>query len=239
LAKALAAGVLRGPTYIVCIDDFVRFDAVPRGRFYRSYELCASEPQVEGRENYYQKILETDSTGELLEWEDWDTPDSVDWDLYNSLLMELDRINRYSPKELPGLMERYSKYFHHVSNSGGCAGLDTGTIIVEGILIYHSKAYVSLFDQCIFLDAPYDLCWKRRRARDTVLLPRGDLWDDPPGYYSLVVWPWHIRMREFLLESGTLKDKMHIFSFSGSMEHDLVGNCLSFIPSVFRIQWDR
>jgi hypothetical protein len=45
------------------------------------------------------------------------------------------------------------------------------------------------------------------------------LWDDPPGYFDLAVWPRYLELRQELEESSKLK-YMHIFNPANNKEMD-------------------
>ena len=56
------------------------------------------------------------------------------------------------------------------------------------------------------------------------------LWDDPPGYYELAVWPRYLDMRVYIESDINIKKQIHMISVPNE---DLFQICSSLIPAFY------
>lgn len=191
---------------------------------------------VEGRDQFHERIVHRDieTESELVEWRDWDCDDAIEWDKYNQVLKGLYRIKTESKNVMIHFLNENKDYFRLCNvdnNSDQNACNQEIIVIIEGFLIYHQFAFTCLFDYGFFLDASFDICKQRRRQLSTIVTKEG-VWDDPPGYYELVVWPRYLKMKDWILESKTIKNTIHILTIDKNITISiLLNNCLAFISS--------
>lgn len=191
---------------------------------------------VEGRDQFHEKIIHKDieTESEIVEWRDWDCDNAIEWNKYNQVLKDLYRLKTESKNAISHFLNENKDYFHLYNldnNPDQNTYNEEIIVIIEGFLIYHQFAFTDLFDCCFLLDAPFDICRQRRRQLSTIFT-KGGVWDDPPGYYELAVWPRYLKMKDWILESKTINNRIHILTIDKNTTISiLLNDCLAFIPS--------
>jgi uridine kinase len=88
----------------------------------------------------------------------FDHPDAIDFALLATCLRSL---REGLPTEIP-----VYDFVSHTRSAAGIGMVPRPIILVDGILIFHSKAVRDLFDERVFFDTPEDIRYRRRLERD-------------------------------------------------------------------------
>lgn len=206
------ANLLAWPVYSLAMDDFFVVDSlVPMGNFLCSPELRATEPR-NGKRHYKEKILEQHPDGsQLIQWSDWDSLDAIDWPDYNSYISKLASLHSQptDPAWIEALLAQppFKKQNSITRSSPSFSTVTKIILIIEGFLIFHPRTNQHIFDTKLWLRLDYDTCRSRRQRLATIPTKEG-LWDDPPGYFELAVWPRYIEFLK-LLQASPDFDSFH------------------------------
>ncbi|VAX24120.1 hypothetical protein MNBD_NITROSPINAE03-905 [hydrothermal vent metagenome] len=119
--------------------------------------LAKYDPAVIGVDMYYadQSALTPDEEEKF----DFDSPTALDFDL---LAKDLDKLKSGEPVRIPSY-----DYATHSSIPNATVVNPSRLIIVEGILLFHSRPIQPLLDCKIFVDSDRDERLQRRITRDT------------------------------------------------------------------------
>ena len=129
----------------------------------------------------------------------FDHPDSIDWDLFAEQLESLTRSRE--------ILQPVYSFHEHTRMPGAVPIMPHGVVIIEGILTLHHPAIRPLLDLKIYVEAPDDLCYGRRRERD--LVERGRSEQSVAEQYTSTVRPmaeqfvWPTRAHADIVVRGT------------------------------------
>ncbi|PRP88499.1 nicotinamide riboside kinase [Planoprotostelium fungivorum] len=159
----------------------------------------------------------------------WDVPTSIRWEDFISAI----ETTKHNPVQLDSKdatngslsNERLDETRALLIKEGWNAS--TILIIVEGFLLFGSldsdpyvssslqstssptrERLLSLFDEMIFLTAPYSILKARRESRSGYIIEGGGWWKDPPGYFDEYVWPAYSNLHSYLFVDGDVSGIM-------------------------------
>ncbi|KAK6528275.1 ribosylnicotinamide kinase [Arthrobotrys megalospora] len=176
-------------------------------------------------------IVELGTTGQKVQ--DWDCPEALNFPHFLSSLKHAkqfgalpDSHQSYEVTHAVGVDESILK----LTNEGGEDGKakildlekkvvawlkgveeDLGTkvervVIVDGFLIFGKGVPEELkkeFDIKLMIRTPYEKAKQRREDRAGYTTMEG-FWQDPPGYFELLVWPAYVKQHSYLFEGDNM-----------------------------------
>ncbi|KAK6360352.1 ribosylnicotinamide kinase [Orbilia blumenaviensis] len=190
-------------------------------------------------------IIELGNTGQQVQ--DWDCPEALNFPLFISSLKHAkqfgalpDSHQSFEVTHAVGVDESILKLANEAGGNGKekilslekevvkwLRGIEEkqGTkvervVIVDGFLIFGKGVPEELkeeFDIKLMIRTPYEKAKQRREDRAGYTTMEG-FWQDPPGYFELLVWPAYVRQHGYLfkdddMDTGVLTEE----AFSGGL----------------------
>ncbi|KAK6345473.1 ribosylnicotinamide kinase [Orbilia javanica] len=176
-------------------------------------------------------IVELGGTGQKVQ--DWDCPEALNFPAFISSLRHAKQFGRlpdshqsYEVTHAAGVDESLLKLANEDGGDGRerILGLERmvvgwlkgveeelGTkvervVIVDGFLIFGKGVPEELkeeFDVKLMIRTPYEKAKQRREDRAGYATMEG-FWQDPPGYFELLVWPAYVKQHSYLFHNGDM-----------------------------------